>query len=485
MDQTGWLALGALILHWSLVIGLSARIIMRRRPVGILLAWIALILSLPFLGVVVYLFVGENRVSSRFLKRSAAVEDTYAEWRETLHRHGNAISPDPRATATALVRQAETIPGFPAQGGNRVVLLDDYETIFRAIIGDISRAQRTCHLEFYIWHPGGLSDELLDTLIGACKRGVVCRVLLDGLGSKPFLSGRGAARLRESGVQVTQALPVGLLSMFEARADLRNHRKIVVIDGEIAYTGSQNLVDPRFFKQDVGVGRWIDAMVRIEGPAVEPLGGTFIHDWEINTGAGLETLEDSHDVHPVEPRGDVTIQVAPSGPFPQPVAIMKMILTTIYSARREIILTTPYFVPDDAVLIALISAANRGVEVTIVIPDKNDSRLAHLASQSVFDELLEAGVRIARFRGGLLHTKSVCVDGEFCVFGSVNLDMRSLWLNFEISLIILDTGMTSRIHEMQRTYVRDSEIVDPAEWVRLPLHRKFIINAAHLVAPLL
>jgi cardiolipin synthase len=164
---------------------------------------------------------------------------------------------------------------------------------------------------------------------------------------------------------------------------------------------------------------------------------------------------------------------------------MKMILTTIYSARREIILTTPYFVPDDAVLIALISAANRGVEVTIVIPDKNDSRLAHLASQSVFDELLEAGVRIARFRGGLLHTKSVCVDGEFCVFGSVNLDMRSLWLNFEISLIILDTGMTSRIHEMQRTYVRDSEIVDPAEWVRLPLHRKFIINAAHLVAPLL
>ncbi|MEA3413694.1 MAG: cardiolipin synthase [Pseudomonadota bacterium] len=485
MEPTGWLALGALILHWSLVIGLSARIIMRRRPVGILLAWIALILSLPFLGVIVYLFVGENRVSNRFLKRSAAVEDTYARWRETLRQHGNVMVPDDRAASTPLVRQADTTPGFPAQGGNRVVLLEDYESIFRSIIGDISRARRTCHLEFYIWHPGGLSDDLLDTLIEARKRGVACRVLLDGLGSKPFLSGPGAARLRESGVQIKGALPVGLMSVFEARADLRNHRKIVVIDGEIAYTGSQNLVDPRFFKQEEGVGRWIDAMVRIEGPAVEALGGTFIHDWEINTGVGLETLEDSHDVHPVEPRGDIAIQVAPSGPFPQPVAIMKLVLTTIYSARREIILTTPYFVPDDAVLIALLSAANRGVEVTIVIPAKNDSLLVQLASQSVFDELLEAGARIARFQGGLLHTKSVCVDEEFCVFGSVNLDMRSLWLNFEISLIILDTGLTARIREMQRAYVRDSEMVDPAEWAQLSLQRKFVINAAHLVAPVL
>lgn len=485
MEPTGWLALGALILHWSLVIGLSARIIMRRRPVGILLAWIALVLSLPFLGVIIYLFVGENRVSNRFLKRSEAVEDTYAEWRKTICAHGNVTEPADDDPFARLVRQAATTPGFPAQAGNRVVLLDDYASIFRSIIGDISRARRTCHLEFYIWHPGGLSDDLLNALISACGRGVTCRVLLDGLGSKPFLTGQGATRLREAGVQLSGALPVGPLSVFEARADLRNHRKIVVIDGEIAYTGSQNLVDPRFFKQEAGVGRWIDAMVRIEGPAVEALGGTFIHDWEINTGAGLENLEDSHDVHPVAPRGDIALQVAPSGPYPQPVAILKLVLTTIYSARHEIILTTPYFVPDDAVLIALTSAANRGVDVTIVLPEKNDSRLVQLASQSVFDELLEAGVRIARFRGGLLHTKSVCVDGAFCVFGSVNLDMRSLWLNFEISLIILDAAMTARIREMQLGYVKESGMVDPEEWARLPLLRRFVINAAHLVAPVL
>jgi len=284
---------------------------------------------------------------------------------------------------------------------------------------------------------------------------------------------------------VAASLPVGPLQLLTTRADLRNHRKIIVIDGEIAYTGSQNLVDPRFFKQDEGVGQWIDAMVRMEGPGVEALAGIFIEGWDLDTGEGLEDLETTSDVGPVSSRGPSTVQVVPSGPGFRPDAIRQLLLSAIYSARRELVITTPYFVPDDTVHTALISAAHRGVEVTIVVPSRLDSRLAYYAGRSLYDDLLSAGVRMVGFKGGLLHTKSITVDREFSVFGSVNLDMRSLWLDFEISLFVYDAEFTERVHAMQAGYMADGEVVDLAEWRKRPAIQRFVENASHLVGPLL
>ena len=485
MEEFSWFALAAVVLHWTVVIGLSARVIMRRRPVGVLLAWLALILSVPVIGVLIYLFVGENRVSEKYLKRGIATQGLYAQWKQSLRIREavdwSVISP----LAIPLQRQAQSVTGFPALQGNQVELLQDFASVFHSLIEDVNQCHSTCHLEFYIWYPGGLADELLEALIKAAERGRVCRVLLDALGSKPFLRSHGATRLKAAGVQLASALPVGLLSTIFSRADLRNHRKIAVIDGKIAYTGSQNLVDPRFFKQEEGVGQWIDAMVRIEGPAVEAFAGTFIQDWEIVTGTGLDSLESSHDVRPVDERGPVALQVVPSGPMPKPLAILQLMLTTIYAAQHELIITTPYFVPDESLLTALLSAAQRGVEVTLVIPAKNDSRLVDYAGRAVFDELLAAGVRIAAFKGGLLHTKSITVDGSFCLFGSVNLDMRSLWLNFELSLLIYNRDLSSQIRDMQLGYIRDAVILDASEWQRRPLARRFLENAVHLAAPLL
>jgi len=484
-EQFQLYALVTLVLHWTLVIGLSVRVIMRRRPVGILLAWLAIILSVPLLGILFYLFVGENRVSKRYLSRAKAIQPLYEQWKQALRQRSAVDWSRQNPAAFLLHRQAEAVFGFPALQGNRMQLLTEYEDIFRSLIDDINRCTTSCHLEFYIWHPGGLADELADAVIRAAQRGVVCRVLVDAVGSKPFLRGVIPDRFRAAGVRLGVALPVGIFSTLFSRADLRNHRKIVVLDGRISYTGSQNLVDPRYFKQDEGVGQWVDAMVRIEGPAVEPLGGTFIGDWEVATGVGLATIEDCHDVAPVEEQGPAAIQVLPSGPAGRPLAILQLLLSTFYAAQRELIITTPYFVPDDSLLTALISAAHRGVAVTIIVPQKNDSRLVDYASRAVFEELLAAGVKIAAFKGGLLHTKSVTVDGEFCLFGSVNLDMRSLWLNFEISVLIYNRDITLQIRDLQAEYISESELLDAAGWGQRPFARRFLENVSHLAAPLL
>jgi cardiolipin synthase len=485
MDNISGVAFGAFLVHSLLVLGLSVRVIMRRRPVGILLAWMALILSVPVLGMLAYLVLGESRISGKYLKRGLSIQTRYADWRKALCGRSDVDWSGIKPQAVALQRQALSVAGFPALQGNRLELLQDYGEVFRSLIEAIACSRRSCHLEFYIWYAGGLADELLEAVIAAARRGVVCRVLLDALGSKPFLRSATVSRLRQAGVELAVALPVGLFTTLVTRADLRNHRKLAVIDGEVAYTGSQNLVDPRFFKQDEGVGQWVDAMLRIEGPVVEALGGLFINDWEVATGAGLDSLEATHDVRSVPHRGPVPVQVIPSGPIPQPLAILQLILGALYAAQRELIITTPYFVPDESVLTALLSAAHRGVEVTLILPAKNNSRMVDLAGKAVFADLLEAGVRIAAFKGGLLHTKSITVDGEFALFGSVNMDMRSLWLNFELSLLIYDPETTILMRRMQQGYLEDSDPVSLDAWRQRSFARRFIENAVHLLAPLL
>ena len=303
------------------------------------------------------------------------------------------------------------------------------------------------------------------------------------MGSEAFLEGATVRRLREAGVELRAALPTGPLRTLFARADLRNHRKIVVIDDRVAYTGSQNLVDPRFFKQESGVGQWVDAMARLTGPAAASLDAVFRLDWSVETGSPFEpppaaALDASR-------AGSSLVQVVPSGPDLRPEAIHQLLLTAIYSARRELVMTTPYFVPDEAMLTALLSAALRGVDVTLIVPARNDSLMVRYASVAHFDDLLSAGARIALFNGGLLHTKSLTIDGETSLFGSVNLDMRSLWLNFEITLFVYDPAFTLRLRALQQAYMRDADLVDPEVWRRRPAWHRFAENSFRLLSPLL
>ena len=330
-----------------------------------------------------------------------------------------------------------------------------------------------------------MADDISEALIDAKKRGVTCRILVDSIGSKTFLSSALAEKMRSAGIEITEALPAGIIRALFVRIDLRNHRKVAIIDGTTAYTGSQNMVDPGFFKQDEGVGKWIDAMVRINGPVVEVMTAAFTYDWMMENHTPLEELYPTSDIGPVEPSGDALVQLVPSGPNLEEGAIHDLLLTTIYAARQELILTTPYFVPDNAILAALKSAAQRGVEVTIIVPEKNDSRLVHYASRARYEILIRAGVKIMGFSGGLLHAKTITIDRDFCLFGSVNLDMRSFWLNFEMTLFIYNKEFTARVRELQQSYLQNAKKIDCEIFTQRPFRERFKENVALLVGPLL
>ena len=473
-----------MILHSLLVVALAIRIILRRRPLSTLLAWLAIILSFPVLGGIIYLAIGESRVSEKYLKRMKKIHPLYEHWRNSLFKRSIADERYIPHKAHPVYHLAQSVDGLPVLKGNSMELFLESHALLDQLIEDIKHAKTSCHLEFYIWDSEGRIAEIEAALIEAAQRGIECRLLLDDIGSDNFLKSHHKQRMIEAGIKIAVSLPVNLFTNIFSRADIRNHRKLIIIDSAIAYTGSQNMADPTLFKQDEDVGEWIDAMARMEGPVVEALERTFSIDWQITTGIELKTFRKTPYLKP-KPEPAIAVQVMPSGPFPRPMAIQKIMLTLIYASRVELIITSPYFVPDEAIHTALISAANRQVKVKLVVPDKNDSKLVKYAGQSFYEELLEAGVEIYSFNNNLLHTKSITVDGEFCLFGSVNMDIRSLWLNFELSLIIYNQEFTRKIVGMQESYIQQSTAIYLDDWKQRHIFQRLLENSAQLAAPLL
>ncbi len=475
------------ILHVAIFLAIAVRVIMLRPAPGVALAWLLLVAVLPLLGLPLYLLFGERRIGQKRAQRMAAQRADFKELgKEFVKEHMTAVDWSTHPPENQMMnRLGENKRGIPTLSGNELKLYSDTQEILAAIAADINRAESSLQMAFYIWHEGGAADAVLEAVIRAARRGVRCRLLIDHLGAGPWWRGKQPGQLQEAGVELQHALPVGLLKGFVTRNDLRLHSKIITIDGRIGWTGSMNLVDPRFFKQDAGVGEWIDAMVRVEGNAVLVLGATLIADWQRETGEDTRQLIESADLHRVRRAGNADVQTIPSGPGESSDALLQMLLGLINGARRELLLTTPYFVPDDAMLRALCGAAGRGAEVDLIVPARVDSMLVRYASRSYYDDLMDAGVRIRPFRGGLLHTKSITVDGEASMIGTANLDMRSLWLNYEISLFVYDADFTQRLRALQATYLEDCDTIDRQAWMSRRFAPRFVENAFRLVSPLL
>ena len=271
VDTVAWVGLGATAAHLLIIIVIGVRVLMRRRAPGSSAAWLLLVITLPYLGAVLYLMIGERRLGGRRAERAMLISEPVRRWIGALpERAGD--DHEPVIERWSRVRHlADTAVGMAALPGNQLELLADTERILRAIISDIERAGQFCLLEFYIWNPGGTADDVAEALVRAAQRGVRCQVLVDAVGGKAFFRSSWPRRMRAANVEVRAALPAGVIRTLFRRIDLRLHRKLVVVDGHVAYTGSLNLVDPRYFKQGAGVGQWVDAMARIEGPAVEAL----------------------------------------------------------------------------------------------------------------------------------------------------------------------------------------------------------------------
>ncbi|MEE9265258.1 MAG: cardiolipin synthase [Gammaproteobacteria bacterium] len=473
--------------HVLIVFAIGIRVVMKRSAPGVAFAWLLLIAMLPFAGALLYLLIGERRVGPERRHRIDALAGILSQpggdgqW-------ANLTDVDwschPRAAA-GLNQLGCNVAGSPTVRGNDIELYSDPEKVLQAIARDIDKARTGVSMSFYIWNEGGGADDVLEAAIRAAERGVACRILVDALGARPWLKGRQPQRLRAAGVQVRPALPVGLFRSFIGRTDLRLHRKLVVIDEAVAWTGSMNLVDPRMFKQGAGVGEWVDAMVRLRGSVVAPLGVTVLGDWMLETGTPIKELAQSAGLHHVEPHGTADIQVVPSGPGETGDGLLQMLLALINAAHEELVLTTPYLVPDDSMLRALRGAAGRGVKVKVIVPERVDSLLTRHASRSYFDDLLSAGIEIFLYREGLLHTKSIVADGSMSMFGTVNLDMRSLWLNYEVALFVYDPEFAKKLRALQQSYVADSRRLDPAEWAARSSAHRFLEDTFRLVSPIL
>ena len=485
MEHASWTASLFFVLHYLIALGLTYRIIMRRLPVGVSLAWIFVVLIFPWFGALIYLLFGELRLGEQRARQVNRLEEPKERWLGALMARAVNIPSFESHCSADIFRLSSSMFGMPALPGNQLDLLDGADPIFESLIRDINAAKKSIHIEFYIWSNGGRADDVAEVLLLAVKRGVQCRVLLDNVGSRPFLNSPMAKRLREGGVELISALQVGIIRALFVRFDLRLHRKVVVIDGEIGYTGSFNLVDPRYFKQSAGVGEWIDAMVRVQGPVVEALAVSFISDWVVESHESVSSLADETIKLDLVNVGKAPVQVLPSGPTAVAEAIEQVVIQAIYAARQDLVITTPYFVPDETLVAALVTAAHRGISITLILPEKVDSKLTGLAGQAFIGDLLEAGIHVALFKGGLLHTKSITVDNELSLFGSLNLDPRSFHLNFEITLAIYDAEFTSRLRALQQEYIDRSVKASLSDWQARSRYRKFADNTARLLGPLL
>ena len=485
MNLSAHLGSLAAFAHIAITVAFAVRALMQRHPPSTTLAWLLLIVGVPYLGAALYLLIGERQLGRRRGRHANMLLPLLVDWVRALPPE--ILSKQNRdARWSSIRRTAQGAAGLPSTIGNRLSLRHDSGQILRDIAADIDAAAHTVLMEFYIWHPGGNADVVGDALIRAAQRGVACRILLDAVGSGEFFRSDWPKRLRSGGVAVVETLSVGLLRAAFVRFDLRLHRKIVVVDGLVAWTGSLNLVDPRYFKKEAGVGEWVDAMARIEGPVVEMLAGVVLWDWCVETGEPLATVAPGlAEVVATPIAGGAEVQVLPSGPGFEGISAHRLLLATLYAAREEIVLTTPYFVPDEPLFLALEAAALRGVAVTVIVPAKVDSILVRHASRWSFEPLLAAGVQILQFNDGLLHTKSVTVDRSLALFGTTNLDIRSFRLNFEVTLVVYDVPFVAELRAVQDSYAQTAQPLDAAAWSRRSTRARLAESAAHLVSPLL
>lgn len=469
-----------LVLYWLLLTAVFLRVVLKRRAVGSSLAWMLIIVLFPIFGVVLYFLFGEVQLGKRRVERAQALRDPFIQ-NLSSHLAGQTINQPSSPAAKGVFNIMEQHMGTGAVGYNNLKVYSDPDAIFDCWLADIKQAKQCIRAEFYIWDDKGRVAEIAAALIAAAKRGVSVEILVDHAGSWSFfMFSRQLTQMREAGIEFVAALPVSIWRNVFRRIDLRMHRKLLIIDNKIAYSGSMNMADPKFFNVGRNVGPWIDMIIRFEGAAAFGVSKVFSWDWEVETGERRFPIVEEN----LEPNTQWMTMV-PSGPDLGTDVITQVMLCSIYRAEHCITVATPYFVPSEALLLALCHAAERGVKVEIILPEKCDSRLAGWASRSFYSHVLKAGAVIRHFKRGLLHTKAMVVDEQIAIVGSVNLDVRSFQLNFELSFALYNEDSCGKIIDLLAGYKAESEPVCPQAWESRKSINRLFERLTYFVSPLL
>ncbi|MCW9709685.1 cardiolipin synthase [Avibacterium sp. 21-586] len=473
------------VLIWILTISITMRLVIKKQSVSATLSWLMIIYLVPVVGIVAYLVFGEVKLGTKRAKAFRLLAPKFNQWFGDFSQCPQLINHHNTLLYRPIFDLAKSRLNIPCVLGNELHILDTPESITKSIIQDIHCAQHSINMVFYIWWNGGLVEDVQNALISAQQRGVKVRILLDSVGSRQFLKSKNYRQMKESGIEITEALHVNLLRMFFSRIDLRQHRKIIVIDNQIAYTGSMNMVDPKYFKQDSHVGEWVDIMVRINGPVSAVLNGLYAWDWQIESDKEIPLQLPDCPLLPIDQNNSHAVQILATGPgFPDDLMAQSLSIA-IFSARQSITITSPYFVPSHSIAEALRIAALRGIDVTLILPKKNDSLMVSWASRTFFEDLLAAGVKIYQFEQGLLHTKSVLIDNRLVLVGTVNMDMRSFMLNLEVTMVVEDQTFANEVTLLQENYRQNSSLLTPEYWMNRPVYQRVIERLFFLFSPLL
>ncbi|WP_312856829.1 cardiolipin synthase [Arthrobacter mobilis] len=454
-----------------------------RRPTTAM-AWLLAIFLIPLVGLPLFLMFGSYKLSSRRLRQQAEINQKVLEATRELKEPRSAMEAPTWVHSAAELNR--TLGSFPVLDGNTVQLFADYRASIAAMTEAVRQAREYVNVEFYIMAKDEVTDELFEALQEAARRGVTVRLLFDHIGTLRVAGYRKFLRwLKQSGIQWHRMLPIFPVRGQWRRVDLRNHRKILVVDGHVAFTGSQNLIEPGYLRASsrrTGRG-WVELMARLEGPIVTALNVVFATDWYSETDELL-----AHELFTpssVTESGPMTCQVVPSGPGFEAENNLRLFNTLIYSAVERLSVCSPYFVPDDSLLYAITTAAQRGVDVELFVSEQGDQFLVHHAQRSYYQALLQAGVRIYLYpKPMVLHAKFLTVDGYVGVLGSSNLDMRSFSLNLEVSLMMLGDDIVPRLLEIADSYRKVSRELTLDEWARRPRGERYIDNVCRLTATL-
>jgi cardiolipin synthase len=443
-----------------------------RRDAAAARGWLLLIFFLPWPGLLLYALFGRAYLPKWRLERqkivSEAIDRVYRNAQVAPLRDGAPMQ------WWAALDLTSALSGFPVVGGNRFELIHDYDGALDRLIDAIDRAERHVHLMYYIYADDAVGHRLSAALLRARQRGVSVRLLLDAIGARAGLKAHAPA-LRAAGAEVVALLPFRLFKRERMRPDLRNHRKIAVIDGCIAFFGSQNIVSPSANKGLTNE----EMVVRAEGPVVRQLHAVLLGDRYLET-ASLPPEIDIGEAAAATVHQPAYAQALPSGPGFRTDTTENVMVGLMYAAQSRIALTTPYFIPSAQFVSAMCNAARRGVAVHLIVDKASNKPFVQLAQESYYDTLLEAGVNIHGYYGNFLHAKLMSVDASVALIGSSNLDRRSFELNEEITVLIYDASVTAALRNIEQGYLARADRVDPAVWASRPVLKRLLQNVARL-----
>ncbi|KRE23514.1 cardiolipin synthase [Agromyces sp. Soil535] len=481
--------IGGILVILDFVIRIAALFIVPRdRKPTAAMAWLLAIFLIPFVGIILFLLIGNSKLPKKRRERQEELNRIIAERAEGVDLVGDRSAWP--VWFAGLVRQNQDLGALPAVGGNTAALIGDYVASVDAMADEIDTATRFVNVEFYIVSFDATTKGFFGAMERAVQRGVPVRLLMDFIASRNVAGhDETVAELDRIGVEWSYMLPVRPFKGQYQRPDLRNHRKLLVVDGRVGFMGSQNLIDrtynsPKNLKRGL---KWQELVTRVTGPIVPAINGVFLSDWYTETGEllGEEAHLRAADVAPDRSAAALDCQVVPSGPGYDDENNLRQFLTLVTSAQRKVIITSPYFVPDEAMMYAITSACKRGLEVQLFVSEIGDQGSVWHAQRSYYEPLLKAGVQIWLYPAPfILHSKHLSIDEEVAVIGSSNMDIRSFALNAEVTLLVRGRWFVEQMRAVEQGYRDAGRQLTLEEWEKEPASATFLDGVARLTSAL-